>query len=80
MESNKTKWHFEFFLNRTPTVCADVQYEQLVLTDMGSASSFWGSQQMLSSLSPSADGPEPEGHVGQTVGWVPLALVSSSIR
>ena len=37
MESNKTKWHFEFLLNRTPTVCANVQYEQLVLTDMGSA-------------------------------------------
>ena len=37
MASNKTKWHFEIFLNRTPTVCADVQYEQLVLTDMGSA-------------------------------------------
>ena len=37
MESIKTKWHFEFFLNRTPTVCANVQYEQLVLTDMGSA-------------------------------------------
>jgi len=40
MESNKTKWHFEFFLNRTRTVCTDVQYEQLVLTDMGSASSI----------------------------------------
>ncbi len=61
MESNKTKWHFEFFLNRTPTVCADVQYEQLVLSDMGIASSFWRLPTEVIQPEPIADGPVPRG-------------------